>query len=68
MPVDLNWDPEEEPVDISCGNGFSVVVTVHGNTYTFGNGTYGVLGHGTTHTHPVPTLCKNLLKVGLYDM
>jgi hypothetical protein len=73
LPVDLEWDQEEEPADISAGNGYCVVVTKHGNTYSFGNGIYGVLGQGNTpgpgpsggpqSSVPKPTQVMSLLRV-----
>lgn len=54
-PIEIKWDNvDEEPVYVCAGNGVSFVVDRYGNTYSFGNGKFGVLGHGDELSWQVP--------------
>jgi alpha-tubulin suppressor-like RCC1 family protein len=50
---------------ISCGNTHSGIVTVDGDVYMFGKGTYGVLGDGDTRPHDIdiPTKILHIPKI-----
>ena len=60
-PVDIDWEDElDEPVDIAAGNGTCFVVSSLGRVFSFGQGRYGVLGHGVNNAStpvPKPTSC-----------
>ncbi|PIK33655.1 putative E3 ubiquitin-protein ligase HERC2, partial [Apostichopus japonicus] len=45
---------------ISCGAGYSAVITSNGQLYTWGKGLYGRLGHGTSDDQPKPKLVEGL--------
>lgn len=46
---------------IACGDDFSVFLTLDGNVYTCGSGTYGQLGHGTMQTDMLPRAVLELM-------
>ena len=62
VPTDLNWEADEEPVQLATGSGTCFIVTIRGNVYSFGHGRYGVLGHGSQQTDQVPRQIMALLK------
>lgn len=73
--VDDDNDPDQEPVNIPlinlspsvkiraicCGKGHTVLLTSFGTVLTFGAGTKGELGHGSTDCETQPRLVEALL-------
>lgn len=45
---------------IYCGAAYSAAVTISGELYTWGRGTFGSLGHGTSEDKLIPTLVQAL--------
>jgi len=41
---------------ISCGDDFSVFLTIDGGVFTCGAGTFGQLGHGNTSNEIIPRM------------
>ncbi|XP_055844671.1 probable E3 ubiquitin-protein ligase HERC2 isoform X2 [Episyrphus balteatus] len=70
--------PLEDPQKISslennvrsvhCGCTYSAAITINGNLYTWGRGTYGRLGHGNSDDKFTPTLVKALLEYEIVDV
>jgi alpha-tubulin suppressor-like RCC1 family protein len=57
-------DELDEPVSYaSCGGGHTVLVTVNGRVYSFGDGTKGQLGHGPDLLKSTPKAVSSLKKV-----
>jgi RCC1 and BTB domain-containing protein len=46
-------------VQVSCGEGYTSLVTKNGEIYTFGSGEQGVLGHGNEEDCLIPTRIAN---------
>lgn len=54
-PTEVNWcDAGELPISVHAGYGHSFVISQFGNVYSWGNGRYGVLGHGDVNSNQVP--------------
>lgn len=47
-------------VGIACGSTYSAAITAEGELYTWGQGNYGRLGHGSSDDHSTPTLVSAL--------
>lgn len=45
-------------VQVACGISFTAAVTAHGELFTWGCGTFGQLGHGSTDDQTSPTLVE----------
>jgi alpha-tubulin suppressor-like RCC1 family protein len=61
-PVDIHFEDNFKPVDVTAGRGVSFVVDRYGNVFSFGLGQYGVLGHGNEETNQVPRQIGSLLR------
>ncbi len=62
--TEINWDCDAQPpVSIAAGNGTSFIVTSRGKVASFGNGKYGVLGHGGEESDQIPRVIRSLEKV-----
>jgi len=60
-PTEVHWrDADELPTFVCAGFGCSFIVSHLGNVYSFGNGRYGVLGHGDCATNQVPRQIMSL--------
>lgn len=53
---------------IYCGSAYSAVLTISGDLYTFGRGTYGCLGHGNSEDKLEPTLVQALKDHTIVDV
>ena len=62
-PTDMQWNEDEEPVDLAAGNGISFVATRLGNIFSWGNGRFGALGHGDEESSQQPRQLRPLRKV-----
>ncbi|KAJ8434833.1 hypothetical protein Cgig2_022112 [Carnegiea gigantea] len=47
-------------ISIACGSWHSALVTANGKLFTFGDGTFGVLGHGDRESVPYPKEVQQL--------
>lgn len=52
-PSEVVWD-DELPIGIAAGFGTSFIISEFGNVYSFGNGRFGVLGHGDVLSNHIP--------------
>ncbi|CAG9322858.1 unnamed protein product [Blepharisma stoltei] len=50
----------EKACRVSCGRDFAACITESGRLYSWGNGTYGNLGHGSTDSYSKPTIVQAL--------
>eukprot|EP00742_Colponemidia_sp_Colp-10_P007271 GILJ01007817.1.p1 GENE.GILJ01007817.1~~GILJ01007817.1.p1 ORF type:complete len:862 (-),score=71.89 GILJ01007817.1:172-2757(-) len=57
-------DANERCITVGCGETFTAVLTVKGEIWTWGSGTYGKLGLGDTASRDVPSLVTTLQTVG----
>lgn len=55
------------PVSVQCGDNATYVLTTTGAVYSFGQNTYGQLGHGTTTDVKNPTLIPSLTNIRALD-
>ncbi len=62
-PVDVLLNKDIKPVDVVAGHGVSFILDSNGDVFSFGNGNYGVLGHGDELTTQIPRQILGLLKV-----
>jgi alpha-tubulin suppressor-like RCC1 family protein len=54
-PIEISFEEfNDRPVDIAAGRGGSFVITKRGHLYSFGNGKFGVLGHGDGESYTMP--------------
>ena len=53
-PVHIPLHEDEIPLKVCAGNGTSYIITKSGNLFSWGNGRYGVLGHGDEISSQVP--------------
>lgn len=70
-PCEIFWeDSFDRPIDIAAGRGTSFIITKKGHLYSFGNGRFGVLGHGDSESITIPRRIlglerKFVLKIGV---
>jgi alpha-tubulin suppressor-like RCC1 family protein len=70
-PCEVPWDESfDRPIDVVAGRGTSFIITKRGHLYSFGNGRYGVLGHGDSESYVLPRRVMTLerkfvLKIGV---
>eukprot|EP00966_Prymnesium_polylepis_P026168 603441-Prymnesium_polylepis.1 len=48
---------------VAAGGRHSLVLSVSGDVYSFGDGRYGALGHGDEESQPIPKRIKKVTKV-----
>lgn len=54
-PCEVPWDEGmDRPTDVVAGRGTSFIITKKGHLYSFGNGRFGVLGHGDGESYSLP--------------
>lgn len=53
-PEEVPLHEDEDPIQAIAGYGSSFIITHIGNVYSFGNGRYGVLGHGDCQSIAIP--------------
>lgn len=74
-----NTEPKDQPTKIQsladkfitkifCGAAYSAAVTISGELYTWGRGTLGCLGHGSSEDKLVPTLVTALAGHSVVDV
>lgn len=59
---------EKQVIGGSCGTTYSAVYTANGELYTFGQGLFGKLGHGSSDDKFVPTLVNALKSHKIVDV
>ena len=57
--IDYEYD-DDVPQSVTAGNGTSFVLSKRGLVYSFGQGRFGVLGHGNSETMHTPLVIKDL--------
>ena len=60
IPAKINL--KDKAVHIECGANHSLLISQNGSIYSWGIGSYGVLGNGSMHTFYAPTRIKKLKK------
>ncbi|EFJ08546.1 hypothetical protein SELMODRAFT_428897 [Selaginella moellendorffii] len=55
-------------VRVACGSGRTLALTASGDVYSFGQGTFGALGHGTTESFSTPVIVDNLWGLGIVQL
>ncbi len=59
-PFEIQLHGDEEPISVFAGYGTSFIITKFGNVYSWGNGRYGVLGHGDEESFQIPRQISGL--------
>lgn len=65
IPRTLNGPFARRVAGVSCGNNFTLLWTDDGETFSWGCGRFGVLGHGTCEDAHVPTIISELKDKGV---
>lgn len=68
QPTKIPTLADKEVRKIYCGSAYSACITQTGSLYTWGRGTYGSLGHGTSEDKLVPTIVQAMTDYSVIDV
>ncbi|XP_002985532.2 probable E3 ubiquitin-protein ligase HERC4 [Selaginella moellendorffii] len=68
LPRFLRGSRELLFVRVACGSSHTLALTGSGDVYSFGQGTFGALGHGTTESCSSPVIVDSLWGLGIVQI